>query len=289
MGRCSGRYWRPHLPGVLVSRGILASGSGISGRGGDAGERVCLRCDWTGETDGAACSRCGAPLYRVQEPTTPPEAVPAPRPRAQPAGDPMPRSSVDMVQDDESVPPAVPVATSRRWWVIGGGAFMVAAVLIAGTVGLSERTQGPAEEVKTGPVLPSPTETGPAETAPPSPPASRGPTVVEQEMCSDGARVRLELTNIGGVTGLLSSIQARFELHGSPVGHEWRILIERFSGMDPPIVWWRGTRVASDSGDLVNQGTTFRNGILRMRFRAKALDRQTGQVCTVSATAARRE
>lgn len=108
-------------------------------------------------------------------------------------------------------------------------------------------------------------------------------------MCSDGARVRLELTNIGGVTGLFSSIRARFELHRSPAGHEWRILLERFPAKDPPIVWMRGTRVASDSGDIVVHRSRFRNGRLRLWFRAKALDRQTGQVCTVSATAARRE
>lgn len=256
-------------------------------------DRVCLRCDWTGGNDGAACPRCGAPLYRVQEPTAPREAGPAPRPEPQPAANLMPSSPTDMVQDDESVPPAVPVPASRTWWVIGGGAFTVAAVLIVAT-GL------PFDRART-PAVPGPTETGPAVTAPtltaptaivttpPSPPASRGPTVVEQEMCSDGARVRLELTNIGGVTGLFSSIQVRFELHRSPVGHEWLILIERFSGMDPPTVWMRGTRVASDSGDLVNQRTSFRAGVLRLWFRAKALDRQTGQVCTVSATAARRE
>ena len=113
--------------------------------------------------------------------------------------------------------------------------------------------------------------------------------MVEHEMCSDGARVRLELTNIGGVTSLFSSIVVRFELHGSPVGHEWRILVERFSGMDPPTVWMRGTRVASDSGDLVVHRSRFRDGMLRLWFRARALDMQTGQVCTVSATAARRE
>lgn len=28
-------------------------------------ERLCLRCDWTGETEGPACPRCGAPLYRA--------------------------------------------------------------------------------------------------------------------------------------------------------------------------------------------------------------------------------
>jgi hypothetical protein len=43
-------------------------------------ERVCLRCDWAGDTDEPACPRCGAPLYRIgrSEPKpAPPEAPPA--------------------------------------------------------------------------------------------------------------------------------------------------------------------------------------------------------------------
>ena len=120
------------------------------------GERVCLRCDWTGGTDGETCPRCGAPLYRVQDPTTPREAVPAPRRQSQPASDSMPSSPIDMVQDDESVQPAVPIAASRRWWMIGGGALTVVAVLIVAT-GLSfDRTETPA--------VPGPTETGPTQT-----------------------------------------------------------------------------------------------------------------------------
>ena len=49
-------------------------------------ERVCLRCDWTGETDVAVCPNCGAALYRVPEPTTPREVTPAPGPQPHPAG-----------------------------------------------------------------------------------------------------------------------------------------------------------------------------------------------------------
>jgi hypothetical protein len=59
---------------------------------------------------------------------------------------------------DESVPPGVPVAASRRWWVIGGGAFTVAAVLIVATGLPFDRAQTP--------TVPRPTETGPAETGP---------------------------------------------------------------------------------------------------------------------------
>ena len=68
------------------------------------GERVCLRCDWTGETDGAACPRCGAALYRVPEPTTPREFTPAPRPQPQPAGDPVPSPPVEAAQSERERP-----------------------------------------------------------------------------------------------------------------------------------------------------------------------------------------
>ena len=67
-----------------------------------------------------------------------------------------------MTQDDESVPPAVPVAASRRWWVIAGGAFAVAAVWVVATGGPFARTDaptasGPAFAVATTPVNEPPT------------------------------------------------------------------------------------------------------------------------------------
>jgi hypothetical protein len=45
---------------------------------------VCLRCDWTGEHDGSACPRCGAPLYRRAGPSTAPRRAAA-RPEPPPA------------------------------------------------------------------------------------------------------------------------------------------------------------------------------------------------------------
>jgi hypothetical protein len=48
-----------------------------------------------------------------------------------------------MTQDDESVPPAVPVVASRRWVVIAGGAFAVAAAWIVATGGPFARTEAP--------------------------------------------------------------------------------------------------------------------------------------------------
>jgi hypothetical protein len=124
-------------------------------------ERICLPCDWTGEGDGAACPRCGAPLYRLPESTTRREVAPAPRTQPQPAGDPTPSSPIDIDQDEESVPPGVPVAASRRWWLIGGGAFTAAAVLIVAT-GL------PFDHAQT-PAVPGPVETGPTEAIDPVP------------------------------------------------------------------------------------------------------------------------
>jgi hypothetical protein len=241
------------------------------------GERVCLRCDWTGGTGGETCPRCGAPLYRVLEPTTPREAAPAPRPQPQPAGDPMPSSPIDMVQDDESVPPAVPVISSRRWWVIGGGAFTVTAVLIVATGLLFDRTQtaavpGPME---TGAAETGAAETATAETAPP-PALAPGADVLIQGTCSNRARWWLELMDIG------DRIEVRFELHRSPVGHSWHIRLSHDNGVFGPGPWrspfFEGTRVASDSGDLVVERRVV-DAAPNYFFKSNAWDAQTGQVC----------
>ena len=105
------------------------------------GERVCLRCDWTGETDGAACPRCEASLYRLPESTDSREITPIPRSQPQSPGDPMSSSPVEVPQEDGSVPPAVPVAASRRSWVIVGALTVSAAVWIVATGGPFDSTQ----------------------------------------------------------------------------------------------------------------------------------------------------
>jgi hypothetical protein len=106
-------------------------------------------------------------------------------------------------------------------------------------------------------------------------PASAGPDVVKAGMCSDGARSRLELTDTG------DRIQVRFEVHRSPVGHEWRItfrFVEHNIGNLYGHVFLRDTRVASDSGVFVVQlqrpDWAIEGGVV-----GKAVDRQTGQVC----------
>ena len=138
------------------------------------GERVCLRCDWTGETDGAACPKCGAALYRLPASAEPREVTPPPRPQPHPAGHPMPSSPVEAARDDESVPPAVPVAASRRWAVIVG-ALTVATVWIVATGGPFGRTQTPADSgAATGPTV---TETRfPADPFVGLPPEGAGPS-----------------------------------------------------------------------------------------------------------------
>jgi Tol biopolymer transport system component len=93
--------------------------------------RVCLRCDWTGETDLGTCPRCEAPLYRLPESTKPLGVTPIPRPQPHSAGDPIPSSPVEVPQEDDSVPPAVPVAVSRRWWVIVGASTVAALWIVA--------------------------------------------------------------------------------------------------------------------------------------------------------------
>jgi Tol biopolymer transport system component len=102
--------------------------------------RVCLRCDWIGETDGETCPTCEAALYRLPESTKPRGVASIPRPQPESVGGPIPISPVEVPQEDENDPPAVPVAASRRWWVIVG-AFTVAALWIVATDGPFERLQ----------------------------------------------------------------------------------------------------------------------------------------------------
>ena len=127
------------------------------------GGRVCLRCDWTGETDGAACPRCEAPLYGFPDPTIPREVTPAPHMQPHWADNRMQNSTIEAAQDDENVRPAEPVAAASRRWAVIVGALAVAAVWIVASGGAFGRLQTPAvpEGAQT-----SPAENGPAETGP---------------------------------------------------------------------------------------------------------------------------
>ncbi len=59
-------------------------------------ERLCLRCDWTGEEKGAACPRCGALLYRPGDADPTATGSPAEPPREDASGHPwLPATAVD--------------------------------------------------------------------------------------------------------------------------------------------------------------------------------------------------
>jgi hypothetical protein len=154
-----------------------------------------------------------------------------------------------------------------------GIVVFVAAIWIVTSGGAFDRTQTPAAPGS---------ETGPTQTAPPPPAsASAAPDVVSQEMCSDGARVRLVLTDLG------DWIEVRFEVYRSPVGHSWRIVLRRVRGIPndsrDSVVFFRGTRVAAEDGEVVVQRRVWDT----IRFDwvlAEATDRQTGLVCRVDAT-----
>jgi hypothetical protein len=153
-----------------------------------------------------------------------------------------------------------------------GIALFVPAIWIVAAGGAFDRTQTPAAPGS---------ETGPTQTAPPPASASAAPDVVSQEMCSDGARVRLVLTDLG------DRIEVRFEVYRSPVGHSWRIVLRRVRGIPndsrDSVVFFRGTRVAAEDGEVVVQRRVWDT----IRFDwvlAEATDRQTGLVCRVDAT-----
>jgi hypothetical protein len=257
------------------------------------GERVCLRCDWTGETDGAACPRCEASLYRLPESTKSRELTPTPRPQPQSAGDPISSSPVEVPQEDGSVLPAVLVAASRRWWLIGGGALAVAAVWIVTSVGSVDRSEKP---VAPAGEVPEPAETAP--TAGPhysypdegalyevipglagTSPVPRPGSDVDQERCSVGAKARLELTYTG------DRLNVRFEVHDSPPGHLWHIRIWLNTTIDPHrrVEMPQRAGVASDSGEFaVVSGFPSEYAFGLRAWFVKAWDSATGEVCRVN-------
>jgi hypothetical protein len=117
-------------------------------------------------------------------------------------------------------------------------------------------------------------ETGPTQTGPPPPRASAPATVVRTGTCGDSAW-RLEDRPLG------DRFKVWFEVHRSPVGHSWRIVIRRLVGIyDPPVVVFRGTRVAAEDGEVMvhlRVWDTPQGDYVRV----KATDRQTGQFCRV--------
>ena len=108
-------------------------------------------------------------------------------------------------------------------------------------------------------------------------PASAAPDEMRQRACSNGAGSRLELTNVGG------RIKVRFEVYRSPGGHSWRIELRQQTNplghWPSAVVIFAGTRVASESGDLVVQRRVPAHKV--DIFRARAVDTQTGEVCKI--------
>ena len=86
-------------------------------------ERVCLRCDWAGDTDEPACPRCGAPLYRIgrSEPKPAPPEVPPARP--------------DPPAEVQGTRGAVAAAERGRWRVIALALTLTAVFAFALTRG----------------------------------------------------------------------------------------------------------------------------------------------------------
>ena len=119
------------------------------------------------------------------------------------------------------------------------------------------------EYVDTGPA-----ESGPAETGP----ATGEPDVVGIGSCSDGARSRLVLTLNQGVR-----LEVSVEIHRSPSGDAWRISMRRNGTL-----FFRRTKTANDSGDVEAHSPWFQGQ--DGRFRARAIDRSTGEVCWAHAT-----
>jgi hypothetical protein len=95
-------------------------------------ERLCLRCDWTGEGDETGCPDCGAPLYRATEPIGPREVVETPRPRRDTAGTAVRSSPGEAPPEDDSASPAIPAAAADGKWTVIVVAFVVAAIGMAG-------------------------------------------------------------------------------------------------------------------------------------------------------------
>jgi hypothetical protein len=99
-------------------------------------------------------------------------------------------------------------------------------------------------------------------------------TIVTHGACSDGAQWQRELQDQG------HQIEMLFEVWRSPVGHTWRIVL-RHVAPHREHVFFRGTQVAADRGDVVlvvvERDTDWPGNEW---FQARAVDTQTGQVCT---------
>ena len=174
--------------------------------------------------------------------------------------------------------------------VVGIMVFAAAIWIVwdAASLDRSETSVGPAGDI-TGPAVPEPTGAGPAQTAPPSLAIASGePDVVRQTRCSHYSKSRLELTKAGPITvvgghPISEAIRVRYEVHRSPVGHQWRIAIRHGTGNLLGLPIFRGIRKASDSGRLAVEVRVRWPQAFHPSFTATAIDTQTGQACMVDA------
>ena len=86
---------------------------------------LCLRCDWRGEAAGPACPRCGAPLYRPNDP--PPARRPAAR--AEPVDLPAPDPANESDREEGMRAPIGPIRSPAS-----AGSVAVAAAVAFGVV-----------------------------------------------------------------------------------------------------------------------------------------------------------
>jgi hypothetical protein len=153
-----------------------------------------------------------------------------------------------------------------------GIAVFVAAIWIVMS-GLS-RDRSQTSVVPGGDVTGPAAESGPAVLGPPvaAGPATGDPHVVGIGSCSDGASSRLVLSLNQGVR-----IEAIFKIHRSPTGDAWRIRMRRDGTL-----FFVATKTANDSGDVEAHSPW----VMRSygTFRARAIDRSTGEVCWAHAT-----
>jgi hypothetical protein len=145
--------------------------------------------------------------------------------------------------------------------VVGIAVFVAAIWIVTSGLSLDRST----------PAVPG-LETGSTQTGPP-PRASAAPaTVVRTGTCSDSATWRLEFRPAG------DRFKVGFEVHRSPVGHSWRIVIRRLLSLYDSVVVFRGTKVAAQDGEVVVQLRVW-DAAGEDGLDAKAVDKQTGQVC----------
>jgi concanavalin A-like lectin/glucanase superfamily protein len=147
-------------------------------------ELFCLRCDWAGESEGPACPRCAAPLYRMgrsEQRPAPPELPPArhqPPPEVQGRrGAPFDIAHGQGIDQDETILPSFGIAETGRWRVIALALTLTAVVAFALTRG-GEPDPGGGDQARAVPGAPG----GPAFPIPPN-----NPSPVPPPQCSGDA------------------------------------------------------------------------------------------------------